>query len=253
MRIISLVPSQTELLFDLGVGDKVVGCTRFCIHPKEKTKNVAKIGGTKDFDFEKIAALRPTLIIGNKEENYKEGIESLQAKYNVWISDIYTLEDAYDMILRVGELTQTRGKSQELVRDIQQRFDTITPSLNHSAIQSFNDSISAAYFIWKKPLMVAGSNTFIDDMLSRINLRNVFGEKKSRYPEVDEKELAEANPQVILLSSEPYPFNERHIAYFRKICLDARVEIVDGELFSWHGSRLMKTPAYLFDLYKKLV
>lgn len=237
-RIVSLVPSQTELLFDLGLGTRVVGVTKFCIHPADARQSAAVIGGTKNLDFEKIDALRPDLLLGNKEENYQAGIEQLAARYPVWMSDISTLDDSLSMIRRVGLLTQRKEAAEMLAAEIAASFATLLPD---------TAPISAAYFIWRKPYMVAATGTFIDDMLARAGFRNVFGEL-GRYPEITPDQLRQAAPQQILLSSEPYPFGEKHVAEFQEICPDAAIRIVDGELFSWYGSRLRHSAAYFREL-----
>lgn len=239
-RIISLVPSQTELLFDLGLENEVVGLTKFCIHPKEKVKTKTKIGGTKNFNFDIIDSLKPDLIIGNKEENYQEGIEKLAEKYPVWMSDIFTLEDALDMIRKIGELTGTSENAIEIAEKIESGFATLPQP---------EKQISAAYFIWKNPYMAASNQTFIDDMLQRCGFENVFAETE-RYPEIGRKMLQKSKPEVILLSSEPYPFQEKHFQEFQEICPTAQIKIVDGEMFSWYGSRLLKAPMYFQKLMR---
>jgi ABC-type Fe3+-hydroxamate transport system substrate-binding protein len=236
-RIVSLVPSQTELLFDLGLGEKIVGVTKFCIYPTEARTKATVIGGTKNFDFDKIAALKPDLIIGNKEENYQAGIEQLAAQYPVWLSDISNLPEALDMIRRVGFIVGAKEKAAALAAEIAASFATLATSATEET------PVSAAYFIWRKPYMAAAAGTFIDDMLRRAGLANAFA-GLSRYPEISTEQLATAAPQRILLSSEPYPFAEKHLAEFQQICPTAKVEIVDGELFSWYGSRLLKSAAY---------
>lgn len=237
-RIVSLVPSQTELLFDLGLAEKVVGVTKFCIHPTEARTKAVVVGGTKNFDFEKINALKPDLIIGNKEENYQLGIDQLAAKYPVWLSDITNLSEALDMIRRVGFIVGAKHEAQLLVNNISNSF---TINYDKQAL------VSAAYFIWRKPYMVAATGTFIDDLLHRAGFANVFADQ-SRYPEITAGQLAAAAPERILLSSEPYPFGDKHMAEFREICPAATVQVVDGELFSWYGSRLRKSAAYLSQL-----
>ena len=237
-RIVSLVPSQTELLFDLGLSEKVVGITKFCVHPIEARTKATVIGGTKNFNFEKIAALKPDLIIGNKEENYQAGIEQLAANYPVWLSDISNLPEALDMIRRVGFISGAKEKAEAMATEIDASF---------AALVTEETTISAAYFIWRKPYMAAAKGTFIDDLLLRAGFSNVFA-GHARYPEISAEQLAAAAPQRILLSSEPYPFNEKHLAEFRAICPAAKIEIVDGELFSWYGSRLRKSAAYFSQL-----
>ncbi|WP_241738909.1 ABC transporter substrate-binding protein [Pontibacter beigongshangensis] len=241
-RIISLVPSQTELLFDLGLDDRIVGITKFCIHPTDQVKQKPIVGGTKNFHFETIAQLRPDLIIGNKEENYKEGIEQLQQDYPVWMSDIYQLEEALQMMQQLGELTSTEPKAAELVSTIKNRFADFTPA---------TPGISTAYFIWRKPYMAVGENNIIDHMLQRCGFSNCFAHL-ARYPEITTDQLRQANPLLILLSSEPYPFREKHITEFQELCPQALVKVVDGEMFSWYGSRLLQAPAYLEQVIKEV-
>lgn len=237
-RIVSLVPSQTELLFDLGLGARVVGVTKFCIHPAEARKSATVIGGTKNFDFDKIDALQPDLIIGNKEENYQGGIEQLAARHPVWMSDISNLADSLSMIRRVGLITQRKEAADALAAEIAASF---------AALPSVAALVPAAYFIWRKPYMVAAGGTFIDEMLARAGCRNVFGHL-DRYPEITPEQLQAAAPQQILLSSEPYPFGDKHIVEFREICPAADIRIVDGELFSWYGSRLRHSAEYFRQL-----
>ncbi len=240
-RIISLVPSQTELLHDLGLGERVVGITKFCIHPEEWFRSKARVGGTKKIDMDKVRALKPDLIIGNKEENERKDIQALEQEFPVWMSDIRDLPDALDMITRVGEITGTQEKAKALARDIVQAFGTLRP---------LDPTYTVAYLIWREPYMVAGHGTFINDMLKRCGLQNVFDEDDARYPEITEQQLAEADPDIILLSSEPYPFKEEHIQDLNMICPGTPVRIVDGELFSWYGSRLLHAPAYFNGLLK---
>ena len=241
-RIISLVPSQTELLFYLGLQDQIVGITKFCVHPAALCKKKSKVGGTKNFHFDVIDHLQPDLIIGHKEENYKEGIKRLQEKYPVWMSDIFTLEDALQMIVTVGELTGTEEKARLLSETISAEFTKIKPA------SSFK---KAAYFIWRDPYMAVGANTFIHDMLTRCGFINVFADQ-SRYPEISAASLAKASPDYIFLSSEPYPFSEKHFHEFRVICPKATIKIVDGEMFSWYGSRLLFSAKYFQNLITEM-
>jgi ABC-type Fe3+-hydroxamate transport system substrate-binding protein len=237
-RIISLVPSQTELLYDLGLGDRVVGITKFCVHPEEWFRSKARVGGTKQVDIEKVRALQPDLIIGNKEENSREDIEALERDFPVWMSDVRDLDGALDMILRVGALVNAEDEARSVNARIGQAF---------AGLQPLVPLRSAAYFIWRDPLMVAGGGTFIHDMMRRAGLTNVFAHRAERYAWITPSELAAGDPDVILLSSEPFPFQERHIAAFNMICPGAPVKLVDGEFFSWYGSRLLKAPGYLAD------
>lgn len=238
-RIISLVPSQTELLFDLGLEDRIAGVTKFCIHP-EKAKSKIIVGGTKNFRTDIIEQLHPDLIIGNKEENEEKGILSLRKIYPVWMSDISSLEDALSMIRSIGGLTSTQAKSETIINSIAKRFDELSEVPSRRCL----------YLIWKKPWMVAGKNTFIDSMLSKINLVNSID--ALRYPELNDRDIAALAPEVILLSSEPYPFKEKHIRELKDLVPSAKVLLVDGEMFSWYGSRLVKSPAYFNSVLRQL-
>lgn len=230
-RIISLVPSQTELLVDLGLEDKIVGVTKFCVHPNHLRKTKTIVGGTKNYRFDVIDSLKPDLIIGNKEENDREGIERLASHYPVWMSDIYTLEDSVRMILDVGKLTGTSSKAVELARNIQNSFS------EHISFRG-----SCIYLIWENPLLAAGKNTFIDAMLSLAGFENLI--QSSRYPELSEEQLVSLSPDFVLLSSEPFPFKEKHIASFQKLLPKSKLILADGELFSWYGSRLLQSASY---------
>ena len=234
-RIISLVPSQTELLYELGLGERVVGITKFCIHPESWSRTKDRVGGTKKVDLEKVRVLKPDLIIGNKEENERKDIETLAKGFPVWMSDVRDLDDALDMIVQVGDVTGTADSAGELAQQIADGFAALLPR---------EEPRTVAYFIWREPYMVAGHGTFINDMLKRMGLTNVFDEGDARYPEITEQELAEADPELILLSSEPYPFKEKHIQEINMVCPGTPVYIVDGEAFSWYGSRLLRSPAY---------
>ncbi|MGZ3867061.1 MAG: ABC transporter substrate-binding protein [Bacteroidia bacterium] len=245
-RIISLVPSQSELLWHLGLQKEIVGVTKFCIHPDEMFRSVTRIGGTKELKFDVIKELQPDLIIANKEENEQEQIEELCKHYPVWISDINNLNDALDMILRVGEITGKKEGAQDLIEEIQQKHQTF--KTQHSSFKILN----VAYLIWKNPYMAAGHNTFIDFMLTECGMKNVFTYEKSRYPEVSTQMLIDKNPNVILLSSEPYPFKEKHVEELQKHLPHTKIILVDGEMFSWYGSRLLHAFDYFTQLLKNL-
>ena len=240
-RIVSLVPSQTELLYTLGLEEEVVGITKFCIHPGAWLKQKTIVGGTKQFYHERIHQLQPDLIIANKEENTKEDIERLSSQYPVWLSDIYTLNDALHMIKSVGSLTNRENIALKLAENITTAF-TQLPNFK---------PLRVAYLIWRKPYMVVASNTFINEMLLHAGFVNVF-QNLERYPEIRLETLAAQALDVLLLSSEPYPFKSSHFEEFQDACPNTIIKIVDGELFSWYGSRLLKTPEYILQLRKHL-
>lgn len=248
-HIVSLVPSQTELLFYLGLDDEIAGITKFCIHPREKIKQKLKIGGTKDLNLEKIKQINPGLIIGNKEENKEEQVKQLMNDFPVWMSDIKTIDDAYDMISRVGELVNKTAEAKKLVQQIKLQFKALE---NKTGLTKGKTPLRVIYLIWRNPYMTVGSDTFINSMLGLAGFDNCFN-NKLRYPQISENDIKYANPQIILLSSEPYPFKEKHIEELKQICPKAKILLVDGELFSWYGNRLLKSADYFEQLNNELL
>jgi ABC-type Fe3+-hydroxamate transport system substrate-binding protein len=239
LRIISVVPSQTELLWNLGLDEEVIGITKFCVHPNEWFRNKTRIGGTKNLNIEKIRLLQPTLIIANKEENNKADIETLQAEFNVWTSDIATLSDAYKMIADIGALVNREALALELISNVKTQM-----------IKPLIEPKTALYAIWYNPWMFAGKQTFIDDMLGHAGMQNVL--TKERYPSLSPQEIKDLNPKVILLSSEPFPFKDKHMAELQALLPNAQIKLVDGEMFSWYGSRLLFAGKYFEQLLHNL-
>lgn len=280
-RIVSLVPSQTELLFSLGLDEEVVGISKFCIHPDQWFRTKQRVGGTKTVKKDAVKALQPDLIIANKEENVKEQIEQLEQIAPVWVSDIKSLDDALKMIISIGKLVNEQERANELSSQIKEAFEQITP---------VKEKVNTAYFIWKDPYMVAGGDTFIHDMLSLCGFTNIF-QNLNRYPEVSicndfinnelirnissslnnplssvnchpssppssspppssvSSHLSANNCQLLLLSSEPYPFKQKHMQELQTLLPFTKIMLVDGQMFSWYGSRLLYSAQY----FKKLI
>ncbi len=234
-RIISLVPSITELLFDLGLGSHIVGRTKFCIYPKEQCKRVPQIGGTKSVHLDRIESLKPDLIIGNKEENDKAQITYLQAHFPVWVSDVVTVEDALAMIYNLGILLDRQAQASAIIKKIQASLARIQGPAHPPKI---------AYLIWRAPLMAAAKKTFIHAMIETAGWHNVFADRE-RYPEVSIALLQEKKPDYLFLSSEPFPFKEKHIQEFQNLLPETKIRLVDGELFSWYGSRMQYFGEYV--------
>lgn len=223
-RIVSLVPSQTEFLLDIGA--PVVGCTKFCVHPQEVVKDIPIVGGTKNFRFEKISELQPDLIIGNKEENYKWGIEKLRKDFSVWMSDIYTLDDSFEMMSALGHICDLNDQTEAIIQECRDATEKVKDSKSGRVI----------YLIWNKPWMAVGKNTFIDHFLAHLGYENLITEE--RYPELTTEQITDLNPDEILFSSEPFPFKEEHLSEARAFWPNSECTLVDGELHSWYGSRL---------------
>ncbi|ANE49849.1 iron ABC transporter [Flavisolibacter tropicus] len=243
-RIISLVPSQTELLYDLELKEQVVGITKFCIHPKEWFRTKTRIGGTKTLHLDKIRELHPDLIIANKEENVQEQIEALAKEFPVWISDVNNLPEALEMIEQIGLITNKKERAEDLSKRIESAFFNFKP-------QTSNLKLNTCYLIWKDPYMTVGGDTFIHNILSLAGLENIYGSKQ-RYPEITIAELQTLNCDLLLLSSEPYPFKQKHIEELQAQLPHTKILLVDGEAFSWYGSRLLHTPAHLQQLQEEI-
>lgn len=241
-RIVSLVPSITETLFDLGLEDEVVGITKFCVHPESWFRHKTRIGGTKNVNVEKVMALQPDLVIANKEENVAEQVKALATTVPVWVTDIKNLDDSLQMIRDLGVLTGKMDRAFLLADEIGNRF-AILPKLAKS--------LTATYLIWREPWMVAGAGTFIHDMLTQLGLHNIFSHL-ARYPQVDFTFTGQPHPDIVLLSSEPYPFGEKHVADLQKILPDSLLQLADGEMFSWYGSRLLQATEYFARMVEDL-
>ena len=245
-RIVSLVPSQTELLYDLGLDSEVVGITKFCVHPEKWFRTKTRVGGTKGLNLNAIEQLQPDLIIANKEENLQSDIETLEKNYPVWISDIKTLADALQMIHAVGEITATTKTASTLIRQIKNNFQ----KLEYDPRTKYQTT----YLIWKDPFMTVGGDAFIHDMLNRCGFKNMFGHE-SRYPKIEIEQLQSSSLrcELLLLSSEPYPFKQKHVDELQQMMPNTKILLVDGEMFSWYGSRLLHAPTYFQSLLHQLV
>lgn len=245
-RIISLVPSQTELLYDLGLEDKIVGITKFCVHPYHLKSTKKSVGGTKKVNYDKIRLLEPDIIICNKEENTKEIVEELRKLCPVWVTDIYTIEDNFQMISDFGQLFDRRAEARKW-------SDKLTFAL--SDFKNFINGIpikKVAYFIWKNPYMVAGSGNFIDELLKLNHFENQYVSPE-RYPEIKIENInTDGSLDLILLSSEPYPFKREDGYEMVENAKNAEIILVDGEMFSWYGSRLLKALEYFKFLHKSI-
>lgn len=241
-RIVSLVPSQTELLVDLGLRNSIVGLTKFCVHPNGLIKEKTVIGGTKHVHVNRIKALQPDIILCNKEENTEAIVKDMEAIAPVHVSDIKTIDDTLSLIKMYGAMFQIQGKADDLVSQIQQKHDDFLKTLDSDSKAPCK---KVAYFIWKDPWMVVGKDTFIDYLLSECDFENIFKSKNGRYPEVGLNQLEDID--YVFLSSEPFPFADKHIKEIAQYTR-AKIMLVDGEYFSWYGSRLLGA----FDYFKKL-
>jgi len=242
-RIISLVPSQTELLFDLGLEDRIVGVTRFCVHPEHAKKNKKIIGGTKNVNIKRALQLLPDFILANKEENIKDQVLELQKHSPAHITDVQTVDDAVKMIDKVGHLFNKEEEAKKLISKIEKVRIHKDPNSNKRK--------RALYLIWKDPYMSIGKDTFIHSMMEEAGLQNIL-ENETRYPTLTDQYMIQLNPDVILLSSEPYSFGPNDLSDLQKLLPDTKIVFVDGEMFSWYGSRMTEGIQYVVNLAKTI-
>lgn len=238
-RIISLVPSLTDLLHELGLNDEVVGLTRFCERPEDWRETKTIVGGTKQVDAEQVAAVQPDLILANQEENTKADVQALSRYAPVYVTDVSTVAEATSMIRRVGALVDREERARQMATTITERF---------AALPEWS-SLRVAYLIWRDPYMTVGGDTFIHDVLRHGGFTSPWAQE-TRYPEITSDDLAAADLGAILCSTEPFPFHQKEVFTddLRAACPNTPVHMVDGQLFSWYGPRLLDTPDYLREL-----
>jgi ABC-type Fe3+-hydroxamate transport system substrate-binding protein len=238
-RIVSLVPSLTEALFALGLGDRVVGATDWCVHPAQALALVPRVGGTKDPDLAAIAKLRPELVIANREENTRRTVEQLEAaRIPVWVTYPRTVAEGAGLL---RELAVLGGRSAELDRVVGPVEQAVERALREGA----SERVRVFCPIWKDPWMAVGADTYAHDLIELCGGCNVFGRVATRrYPIVREAEIVAAAPEVILLPDEPYAFGAEHAVALRSLPVPAaasgRIHCVDGTLLTWYGPRIRR-------------
>lgn len=245
MRLVSLCPSVTELICDLGAGAELVGVTRYCTHPPDVVAAVEKVGGTKDPKIGRIVELAPDLVFMNVEENRVEDADALQAAGLRCQSDLpKTIAQTAEMVRRVGAALDRRAAAERIAGDIEARAARVQRARAGQRV------VRWAYLIWRKPWMAAGGDTFVDALLTLAGGHNVFGTHEERYPAVTPEELVAASPDVVLLASEPFPFEPKHIQELAALTgwPATRFKLVDGQDLSWHGSRTPRGIDYAEDV-----
>ncbi|HNF71193.1 MAG TPA: helical backbone metal receptor [Chitinophagaceae bacterium] len=241
VRIISLVPSLTEYLYALGLEEEVCGVTRFCIHPPHWRKTKTRVGGTKSLHLDKIRALHPDWVLANKEENVKEQIETIQTFCRVLITDIQTVAEALQSLEEIAGITHCEEEGTKITAAIRTSISGMIRPVK---------PIRVLYLIWQNPWMAAGQNTFIHDMMMHAGWYNVV--ESERYPVLSEQDIVYLKPDIIFLSSEPFPFSDKHQLAMTIQFPGIRIELIDGELFSWYGSRLLHSFPYISTLNESL-
>lgn len=257
-RIISLVPSFTELLFDFGLIEEIIGVTQYCIEPKEKVASITKIGGTKKLQIDLIKRLSPDLIVASKEENDKDQILQLESLFPIWIADIINFDSSIAAIKSLSEITNKVQKGEKIVEGSFNVKSIIGKEFCNSML--FNKKV--LYFIWRKPYMVVGRDTYINSILEilgfrncvlELNLSNGPSNKSLRYQTISEGELKTMTPDFVFLSTEPYPFHEKHFPEFMDMFPNSQIIKVRGDIFSWYGSRFYKSLDYFLEFKQNLI
>lgn len=238
-RVVSLCPSQTETLFELGLGSSVVGRSNWCIHPALEVKTVASVGGTKKVNMRRVRELAPDFFLAEKEENTREMVEELSKIAPVYVTDVRSVGDGLRMIRDLGLLFDCQPRADTLAMKAEMAFNAIIPN---------QTNLKVVYLIWRDPYMLAGADTFIQDVLHRMGLNNLGLQLSGRYPAVTTDQLVAFAPEIVMLSSEPYDFQQQHIAELTTFLPNTTFHLVDGEAFSWYGARMIHAAAYLGDL-----
>lgn len=237
MRIVSLCPSLTELVFDLGRGAELVGITEFCVHPRDGVSRIEKVGGTKTPDVARIRTLAPDVVLMNSEENRREDAEAMRAAgIDCHVTMPRDCAETAAMVRSIGGRIGRAREAEAIARDIERRTERVRSAARGQSVVPF------AYLIWRKPWMSVNADTFASALLSQAGGRNVFADEAPRYPEITVERLRAAAPDAVFLCTEPFPFQEKHIDELAAATGLARecFVIADGEFLSWHGSR---TPA----------
>jgi len=238
-KIISLVPSLTETLVEAGLKTTLVGITKFCVHPKGLLKEIEVIGGTKNPRIRNILATKPDLIFANKEENRLEDINELKKYTQVYVTDIKNNQGILNFLHMLNLLFKTEA------------CERLFYKLQKIPLYTEREKIPTCYLIWKDPWMTVGQDTFIHYMMEKYGFQNIYSATE-RYPVVSLENIKVRQPKIVMLSSEPYPFKEKEKTELLKLLPDTNIILVDGEMFSWYGSRLLEADLYINDLYGKI-
>ncbi len=230
MRIVSLCPSTTESLVALGLGGSLVGVTRYCVHPREALQGIPRVGGTKNPDFDAIAALAPDLVLCNAEENRDPDVAELSRRYRVEVSRPTRVADVPPMLRRLGSLTGSEAAAEGWARAVEERLAAARPGR----------PVRFAYLIWKGPWMAAASGTYISDLLETFGGVNVFPAESGPWPRTDERSLVAMEPGLVVLPDEPFPFGEPDRAHWTGLLPASRVALVPGDDYCWHGVRTLR-------------
>jgi ABC-type Fe3+-hydroxamate transport system substrate-binding protein len=240
-RIVSLVPSITELLCELGLADQIVGRTGFCIHPRQIVRRIPKVGGTKSVDIEKVRALEPTHVIVNIDENEKPTADAIaQFVPHLVVTHPLAPLDNLALYRQMGDVFDVKDEAERLCAEFSVAYAAATSN-------SYPPR-SVLYLIWKKPWMTVSRDTYISRTLALFGMQTFPAESDARYPEL--ASISGMEIDEVLLPSEPYPFRARDVAAITTLT-GKPVRMIDGEMTSWYGSRAIRGLAYLADFARR--
>ena len=241
-RIVSLCPSITETLCELGLSDKIIACTDYCIHPIDKVKNINKIGGPKNFSEEKILKLSPDIIFAVKEENDANKIINISKKITTYVFDINSIKEGIELIKALGNIFEIQNIANVFIEKILEGYKNLP---------KVNSNIQSLYLVWKNPYIAVGGGSFIDSVLNKLNLRNCLRNSEKKYPKINLNNF-ENNFDLIILPSEPYRFSNKDIDELENVFPEKVIIKVDGEMFSWYGTHQLKAISYFNKFVEKL-
>lgn len=248
-RIVCLVPSLTESLFALGLGDRVVGVTDYCVHPARELRGVPRVGGTKTPDLSAVRALAPDLVIANREENRRRDVQGLEAAgIPVWVTYPRTVREGADLLAELATLGSSPEALDRVVEPVRRAVDEALAAPRRDGPRVFCP-------IWRGPWMAVGGDTYAHDLITLCGGLNVFGGlSERRYPRVREEDILAAQPELVLLPDEPYAFGPQDAAELRSWPMPAarsgRIHVIDGTLVSWYGARISRAIATLRSLFE---
>ena len=241
-RIVSLVPSITETLFELGAGGQVAGVTDYCIHPAAAVAQILKVGGTKGFSLDRVVGLEPDLVIANKEENRKPEVEALRRECPVFVTDPRTVEQAMKTVLDLGMLTGRAVEASTMAADCESRLSGVYPA-------TLARPFRTVCFVWRDPWMAVGSDTYVGDLLDTFGFKNIFASEDGRYPQTSLEAVLDRGPEVIMLPDEPFEFGSGDVgeieAFFAERGAPVKIFAMDGTLLTWFGYRTALGVDYL--------
>jgi len=247
VRIVSLVPSITELLCDLGLAPQLVGRTGFCIHPAKAVRAIPKVGGTKSVDLERIRELQPTHVILNIDENEKHTADKL-AEFvpNLVVTHPLGPLDNLELYRLIGGIFGRMGQAEVLCERFKAAYDAL--------VAEEQPMRKVLYLIWKDPWMTVSRDTYISRMLSLAGLLTLPDASEVRYPVVMLTQPWMAEAELVLLSTEPFMFREKHVTELGKLpaLMNKQVRLIDGEMTSWYGSRAIEGLGYLRELRRSI-